>query len=83
MAKSFGSKIRVNAVLPGTINTPQRQGILQEELDMYGESNTISNRLGKPEEIAELCYFLTSEKSSYIIGSSFVIDGGYSINYIK
>lgn len=83
MAKSLGPKIRVNAILPGTIDTPQRQGISQEELKLYGESNTISKRLGKPEEIAELCYFISSEKSSYITGSSFIIDGGYTINYIK
>ncbi|MCX6756262.1 MAG: SDR family oxidoreductase [Candidatus Nomurabacteria bacterium] len=83
MAKSFGPQIRVNSILPGTIDTPQRQGISEEELELYGESNTICSRLGKPEEIAELCFFITSKKSSYITGSSFVIDGGYTVNYIK
>lgn len=83
MAKSLGPKVRVNAILPGTIDTPQRQGIPQEDIAFYGEKNSILNRLGKPEEIAELCYFITSEKGSYITGSSIVIDGGYMVNYIK
>lgn len=83
MAKSFGPKIRVNAILPGTIDTPQRQGISEEESKLYGETNSVIKRLGKPEEVAELCYFISSEKGSYITGSSFVIDGGYMINYIK
>jgi NAD(P)-dependent dehydrogenase (short-subunit alcohol dehydrogenase family) len=83
MAKNLGPKIRVNAILPGTINTPQRQGISQEETALYGESNSVIPRLGKPEEVAELCYFIASEKGSYITGSSIVIDGGYTINYIK
>ena len=83
MAKNFGPKVRVNAILPGTIDTPQRQGISQDESVLYGESNSIVKRLGKPEEVADLCYFITSEKGSYITGSSIVIDGGYIINYVK
>ncbi len=83
IAKTLGPKVRVNAILPGTINTPQRQGISPEELVLYGETNSIIKRLGKPEEVAELCYFITSDKGSYITGSSIVIDGGYMVNYIK
>lgn len=83
MAKNFGPKVRVNAILPGTIDTPQRQGISQEEASLYGETNSVIKRLGKPEEVAELCYFITSDKGSYITGSSIIIDGGYMINYIK
>ncbi len=83
LAKNLGPKIRVNAILPGTINTPQRQGITKKDMSLYGKSNSILKRLGKPQEIAELCYFITSNKGAYITGSSIVIDGGYTINYIK
>lgn len=82
-AKTFGPKVRVNAIIPGTIDTPQRQGITSEEKRMFGESNSIIKRLGKPEEIAEFCYFITSSKCGYMTGSSLVFDGGYSINYIR
>lgn len=83
LAKNLGPKIRVNSILPGTINTPQRQGITKKEMSLYGKSNSILKRLGRPEEIAELCYFVTSKKGSYITGSNIVIDGGYLVNYIK
>lgn len=83
LAKNLGPKIRVNSILPGTIDTPQRQGIAKRDMTLYGESNSILKRLGRPEEVAELCYFITSEKGAYITGSDFVIDGGYIINYVK
>ena len=37
------------------------------------------NRIGKPDEIAGIVVFLASEKSSYITGQDFVVDGGYNI----
>jgi len=83
MAKSFGPRVTVNAVLPGIIDTPLRQGVPNNEAKLSGEDNTIIKRLGKPEEVADLCFFITSIHGSYITGSCFVIDGGYSINYIK
>ena len=82
LAKSFGKKIRVNSILPGTIDTPQRQGVFGEDLKLYGESNAILKRLGQPKEIADICLFLT-ENATYMTGSSVVIDGGYMINYIR
>lgn len=82
-AKTFGPKVRVNAILPGTINTPQRQGISNDEIKLYGEKNSIIPRLGKPEEIAEMCFFITSSKVEYMTGTSIILDGGYSINYIR
>ncbi len=82
-AKTYGPKVRVNAILPGTIDTPQRQGITTEERKIFGEDNSIIPRLGKPEEIAEMCFFITSNKIEYMTGSSIVVDGGYNINYIR
>ncbi|HRH55611.1 MAG TPA: SDR family oxidoreductase [Candidatus Paceibacterota bacterium] len=83
LAKQLGPAIRVVGILPGTIDTPQRQGITEEEFKMYGEDNTIQGRLGTPEEVADLCLFIASERARYITGTSITIDGGYSVNYIK
>jgi 3-oxoacyl-[acyl-carrier protein] reductase len=83
LAKQLGPNIRVVAVLPGTIDTPQRQGITEDEFKLYGEENTILKRIGRPDEIAEICLFLASEKAGYITGTSITIDGGYSVNYIQ
>jgi NAD(P)-dependent dehydrogenase (short-subunit alcohol dehydrogenase family) len=83
LAKQLGPHIRVVAVLPGTIDTPQRQGITADEFRLYGEGNTILKRIGTPDEIAEICLFLASEKAGYITGTSITVDGGYSVNYIQ
>lgn len=83
LAKQLGPSIRVIAVLPGTVDTPQRQGITEEEFKLYGEDNTILKRIGTPNEIAGICLFLASEKAGYITGTSITVDGGYSINYIQ
>lgn len=83
LAKQLGPDIRVVAILPGTIDTPQRQGISEEEFKLYGEDNTILKRIGTPDEIAEICIFLASEKAGYITGTSITVDGGYSVNYIQ
>ena len=77
LAKELGlSGIRVNAVLPGVIDTDMNACFSKEELDDLADSCSLK-RIGKPEEVAELIYFLASEKSSYITGQAIVIDGGF------
>lgn len=83
LAKTFQKKIRVNAVSPGTTDTKQRAGISETENKKSGYENTILERIGKPEEIADMVLFLLSDKALYITGSNFIVDGGYSVNYIK
>jgi NAD(P)-dependent dehydrogenase (short-subunit alcohol dehydrogenase family) len=78
--------IRVNAVLPGAIDTPMlREGLarghagtgsIEERLNALAE-RTVMGRVGKPEEIAELITFLARhEQSSFVTGQAFVADGG-------
>ncbi len=68
--------IRVNAVSPGFIETP-----LLDALDAEMKKQLVSlhpiGRLGKSEEVAELIYWLSSDKSSFVTGSYYPIDGGY------
>ncbi|OGT29883.1 MAG: oxidoreductase [Gammaproteobacteria bacterium RIFCSPHIGHO2_12_FULL_35_23] len=80
--------IRVNAVCPGTIDTPlyqkainnysKKTGVPLQEIEREEANEQPIGRVGKPEEVAELIYFLSSDKANYITGSLQVIDGGYT-----
>ncbi|MCM3123242.1 SDR family oxidoreductase [Mesobacillus sp. AQ2] len=70
------SKIRVNAVAPGAIQTPMVDGFTLEELEAIA-AEVPSGRLGTPEEVANGVEFLLSEKSSYITGQVVAINGGW------
>lgn len=67
--------IRVNAVAPGTIQTPILDGISDELMEEL-QSRSPEKRLGRPEEVASLALFLASDESSHIIGQCYLIDGG-------
>jgi NAD(P)-dependent dehydrogenase (short-subunit alcohol dehydrogenase family) len=70
-------KIRINSVGPAYIKTPMLTNALDEAtLNMIKGMHPI-NRLGESEEIAELILWLGSEKSSFVTGSYYPIDGGY------
>lgn len=82
-AELLDRKIRVNAVSPGSIETPIHRGKNQteEEFRVYAHrvgSQVPIGRMGKPEEIASAVLFLASDASSYMLGSEIVIDGGRS-----
>lgn len=68
--------IRVNAVGPGFIETPMLN-ILDAETKAQVVALHPIGRLGTSEEVAELIYWLGSEKSSFVTGSYYPIDGGY------
>lgn len=67
--------IRVNAVAPGLIDTEILDGVDQTQLDRLIEA-TPMRRIGQPEEIAALVYFLLSEESSFTTGQTIVSSGG-------
>lgn len=75
--------VRANALCPGPTLTPlikrQLVGVEDPEglLRTWGDS-TILKRLGRPEEIAAGAVFLASDESSFMTGSSLVLDGGYT-----
>lgn len=68
--------IRVNAVGPGTIETPFTKVLPDEIIEIVRGTHPM-NRLGKPEEVAELVLFLNSDKARFITGGFYAIDGGY------
>jgi NAD(P)-dependent dehydrogenase (short-subunit alcohol dehydrogenase family) len=69
-------KIRINAVGPGFIDTPMLNTLDAEIKKQLVALHPIG-RLGKSEEVAELIYWLSSDKSSFVTGSYYPVDGGY------
>ena len=69
--------VRVNAVCPGSMNTPLTETIPEEKLAPYREAN-LMRRFAAPEEIAKAVLFLASDEASFVTGSVLVADGGYT-----
>ena len=69
--------IRVNACIPGFIDTPMNAHVMRDpELLKYWSSSIPMQRPGTAEETAAVIAFLASEEASYVLGSAFVVDGG-------
>ena len=76
-------RIRVNAVSPGSIDTPGLKGLLASSDAGQQRLKNISNavplgRLGTPDEIAKAVVFLASDDSSYVTGTELFVDGGFA-----
>lgn len=84
IAVDYAPHIRCVAVCPGTIDTPMLQDaialspvpdvVMQECIDMH-----LPGRIGTPEEVGELIFYLSSEKAGFINGTAIRIDGGLGI----
>lgn len=82
IALDFASQnIRANCVCPGAIDTPMlratadRTGTPEEMLASIGRMHALG-RIGRPEEVANAVAFLASDDSSFITGTSLIVDGG-------
>ncbi|XID91573.1 SDR family NAD(P)-dependent oxidoreductase [Paenibacillaceae bacterium WGS1546] len=75
-------RIRVNALLPGTILTPFVENYLKNSYDdpdaaiQSIKNRQLSGELGRPEDVAQAALFLASDESKFMMGSPLYIDGG-------
>lgn len=70
--------IRVNVVLPGTIDTPMARASQSAEVRALREATIPLKRLGEPAEVANLIAFLSAPVASYVTAETFAADGGLS-----
>ena len=69
--------IRVNAIMPGAIKTGMTAGMDQAALDVVYKA-TPMGRMAEASEVANLALFLACDESSFITGSTILVDGGYT-----
>lgn len=76
LAKELGGYgVRVNAVVPGFIDTAMTKAMPRKDLDAYLERVPL-RRIGRGDEVAPVVRFLLSDDAAYVTGTSVVIDGG-------
>ena len=79
LAKEVGpSNIRVNAIEPGVILTDMCAGFDEDTLKSLADETPLC-RLGTPSDVAELAYFLASDRASFITGQIIGVDGGFAV----
>jgi len=85
LARDFVDQgIRCNCISPGRVHTPFVDGFITKnypgkEKEMFAKlaASQPIGRMGKPEEVAALVYYLCSDDATFITGSNFPIDGGF------
>jgi NAD(P)-dependent dehydrogenase (short-subunit alcohol dehydrogenase family) len=85
LAVEYPKTLRVNAVCPGTVETPFVEGYLEkfhkdnkEEVRAELCARQPVGRLGRPQEVASMVRYLASDEAAFINGSLFTIDGGWT-----
>lgn len=85
LAVEYPKTLRVNAVCPGTVDTPFVEGYLEkfhhdnkEEMRAQLRARQPVGRLGRPEEIASLVRYLASDEAAFVSGALYPIDGGWT-----
>jgi NAD(P)-dependent dehydrogenase (short-subunit alcohol dehydrogenase family) len=79
LAAEYAPKIRVNVIAPSLTDTPLADKFLNNDVkkEKSAERHPLK-RFGKPEDLAQMAQFLLSDKSSWITGQIFHVDGGMS-----
>jgi glucose 1-dehydrogenase len=74
--------ITINNIAPGAIMTPINKKLLDDKPKLNALLKNIPlGRMGSPEDVATLASFLASDDAAYITGSTYIIDGGLTVNY--
>lgn len=79
LALELAPKINVNAIAPGSIETPGTSQVSNEEMKKQTLAVIPLGRMGKPEDIANVALFLASDEANYITGQVLVVDGGWTL----
>jgi len=74
LARALAPDVRVNAVAPGWIDTPWTKS-WPEERRLKSVENTLLKRVGTPEDVADVIFFLATS-AAYVTGQTVVVDGG-------
>ena len=76
--------VRVNALCPGPVNTPLLQELFAKDPERAARRliHIPMGRFAEPSEMAAAAAFLASDDSSFITGSTFLVDGGISAAYV-
>ncbi len=71
--------VRVNAICPGMVDTPQLRGAVKEDPELQANIERLHpmGRAGTPEEIAAGVVWLASDASAFVAGHPLAVDGGY------
>jgi NAD(P)-dependent dehydrogenase (short-subunit alcohol dehydrogenase family) len=80
LAVELAPKVRVNSILPGAIHTGMTKNIFENKEGLERMAKDYPLGLGEAIDIFELVGFLISEKSKWITGQQFTVDGGRTIN---
>jgi NAD(P)-dependent dehydrogenase (short-subunit alcohol dehydrogenase family) len=85
LAVEYPKTLRVNAICPGTVETPFVEGYLEkfhkdnkEEVRAELRARQPIGRLGRPDEVASMVRYLASDEAAFITGACFAIDGGWT-----
>jgi 2-keto-3-deoxy-L-fuconate dehydrogenase len=85
LAVEYPKELRVNAICPGTVETPFVEGYLdkyhaheKEKVREELRARQPMGRLGQPEEVASMVRYLASREAGFISGSLFTLDGGWT-----
>ncbi len=83
LAVQYGRQgIRANAICPGPVLTPLIESLFPNEEEKMKRLNRIPlGRFGRAEDIVWAAVFLASDESSWMTGTTFVVDGGITVNY--